>query len=247
MKKKLFGTWSIIDNADITEIFALSDYDFVIIDFEHGPHSVKNLSNHIRAGQIHKKKVFVRPSKLDKKEILRYLECDPNGIFVPDIRNSEEARHVVEACTYPPIGERGASGFTRSTKYGKENFLNHQKSKNKKIFICVLIESLEGLKNLESIIQKNPRIDCIYFGTFDLMSQMGLFKKKKINTLKFDQMLINKIKQIKKTNKKIMFGRVILDKDEFKRFKKFYDLFALRVDCSLIQEGIKQVKEKITN
>ena len=167
-KSPMLGMWSVLRDPDIVEIAGNSGFDFTIIDFEHGPHSISDLSNMVRAGHNSGMLVGVRPSGNFEKEILRCMESNPDGIFIPHIKTAKEAKIAVNSCLYPPFGTRGSSGFTRSSNYGMSQFSTHKDSQNSKIFICILIESLEGLENLTSIIKSCPRIDCIYFGTYDI-------------------------------------------------------------------------------
>ena len=39
--------------------------------------------------------------------IQRVLDGGALGIIVPDVRNAEQAREIVRAAKYPPLGERG--------------------------------------------------------------------------------------------------------------------------------------------
>mgnify|MGYP001176353960 CR=1 FL=1 len=241
-KQSQIGTWSVIDNSDIIEIIGLADYDFVIIDFEHGHHSLTNLANHVRASHLNSMKAYARPREINKKEILQLLEANVDGIFVPDVRTVEDAKLITDSCFYPPMGTRGASGFTKSSKYGKLSFSIHKKIANKKIFVCILIESEEGLKNIKDIVIQNKQIDCVYFGTYDLMNELQLFDKNKKNLNFFEKILIKKIIEIKKIKPSMKFGRVVHDKKEASKFKKYYDLMALKVDCNLILDSFLKAK-----
>ncbi len=70
MIAKKIGTWSIINNSDIINIIGLAKYDFVIVDFEHGTHTLNNLNDHVRAAKSNNLKIFARPKENNKKEIL---------------------------------------------------------------------------------------------------------------------------------------------------------------------------------
>ena len=77
------------------------------------------------------------------------METGAEGICVPHIKTADEAQNIISACLYPPAGIRGASGFTRATSYGLKEFKGHTEQANEDLFICLLIESVEGLSNLQ--------------------------------------------------------------------------------------------------
>ena len=105
---------------------------------------------------------LVRPASNNPREILSCLEIGCDGLMIPHIKNEDEANQVIKSSFYPPIGERGSSGFTRSSDYGNKTFNEHVEYSNQNMFIGVLIESLEGLKNINNIL-KVKEIDCVYF------------------------------------------------------------------------------------
>ena len=68
--------------------------------------------------------------------IYRTLDRGSQGICVPHINSAEEARRVVDAAKFAPIGNRLS---TSRQGYGVDNY--HQKS-NGKSLVAVLIEDI---------------------------------------------------------------------------------------------------------
>ena len=50
----VLGLWSIIPSSTLTEIYAISGFDFVILDMEHGVYDVTSLDAGIKAAEAHK-------------------------------------------------------------------------------------------------------------------------------------------------------------------------------------------------
>ena len=229
--KKLYGYWSVIPNVQLHEIFGIAGYDFAIIDMEHGTYSFQEALESVIAIKNTGMKCLIRPSSHCEKEILRCLEIGVDGICIPHVRNYQEAKSVVDACLYPPIGKRGASGFTKATSYGNEKFSKHIKKSNEDLFISILIESEEGLNNLSEILQID-RIDNIYFGTYDIASSMNI---KEQDSEQVRRIISKKIDQHSSVN----FGQVSVNKSQFTNLDKRINFVVLGVDCGIILNGAK--------
>ena len=64
--------------------------------------SVKNLINCANSKCLK----LVRCSSLNKIEIQRTLETNPDGILIPQISSFRDAEQAIEHSFYPPIGKR---------------------------------------------------------------------------------------------------------------------------------------------
>ena len=170
---KIDTYWSVIPSVEIIEISAIAGYDAVLIDMEHGPYSFSEVLTAVSVAQGRGIKAFVRPASKSSREILSCLETGADGLMIPHVSTKAEMEAIVENVFYSPIGNRGASGFTRSTNYGNSPFTVHKYEANNNIFVGILIESLEGLENLDEIVSVG-HIDCVYFGTYDIAVSMGL-------------------------------------------------------------------------
>ena len=73
------------------------------------------------------------------------------------------------AAKYPPIGGR-SSGPLRASLYGGSDYIAHA---NEEIAVIVMIETAEGLDNLDEILSV-PGVDCAYMGPSDLAYAFGL-------------------------------------------------------------------------
>ena len=123
-KKNLIGTFTLNSCPDVTEIIS-KNLDYVIIDREHGSHSLKsaNILNKIIKQNCLS---LIRVSNLSKIEIQRCLDLNPDGILIPQISSYEEAKFAISCSYYSPKGERGLSPYTSTFDY------NHENSDNKK-------------------------------------------------------------------------------------------------------------------
>ena len=235
-KDTLIGTWSIIPSSTVMEIFALSGFDFIIIDHKHGPHNYESSENYIRAIENSNCTPLIRVSNNDPDKILRALEIGAHGIVVPNINNKLEASKAIESMKYFPEGKRGVSAYTRSTGYSPANKKFTRNFTNNNIISMLLLESAEALKNIDEILTvKN--IDIIYFGTYDLSQSLGILDD--LNNKKLISAIDNVVKKI--INKNITVGVLIQSKKEYLFWKKKgLKFFLYQVDCGLIKDTITQ-------
>ena len=88
------------------------------------------------------------------------------------INSKKEATQAVESVYYPPIGKRGV-GLYRAQNYGV-GFEDYKKRmSNQDAIIIAQIEHIDGVNNIEEIIQING-IDGILIGPYDLSASLGI-------------------------------------------------------------------------
>src|SRR5690606_28125858 len=116
--KKALGAWTMSDPADNAEDLALSGLDFIMMDPEHGQGLLPDAIAQVRAMAAPKGVPMIRVPWNDFVFIKRVLDAGVQGVMVPQVNTAEEAKAVVAACRYPPLGNRGAAGGTRAAAYG---------------------------------------------------------------------------------------------------------------------------------
>ncbi|GIT59675.1 MAG: hypothetical protein Ct9H300mP19_16230 [Dehalococcoidia bacterium] len=73
------------------------------------------------------------------------LDIGADGVQVPQINEISDARKVVPAAKYAPLGERGVSVFTRAGNYYKDDAVDHPARQNDETMTVVHIEGQKGL------------------------------------------------------------------------------------------------------
>src|SRR6185369_12607097 len=123
MKAKLkagqpvFGVQVDTDWPELVEVLGHLGYDWVFLDAEHGPLSEAAVVGLVRAAESAGITPVVRVPRNEPETILRYLETGVAGIVVPQVNSGDEARRIVQAVKYPPVGARGI-GASRASGYG---------------------------------------------------------------------------------------------------------------------------------
>ena len=72
-----------------------------------------------------------------------------------------------------PIGKRGLFSTSRTGKYGITPIIDHVKTSTDEMFISVQIETLDGIKNQDSI-SNTEGVDSVFLGPGDLSSVLGV-------------------------------------------------------------------------
>jgi 4-hydroxy-2-oxoheptanedioate aldolase len=179
LRKKLqsqdcvIGTFLEIPAPPPIELLGLAGFDFVVIDREHGPIDLKDTENLIRSGATTEISVVVRPPACDSLAISQPLDCGAAAVQVPQIDSAEMARTVVRSSKYHPLGMRGLQPCVRSASYRAYDTSDYLASANEESAVIVQVEGVEGLSNLDSILNVEG-VDVAFIGPYDLSQSLGI-------------------------------------------------------------------------
>ena len=165
------GTWLQINNATAAEVLANTGYDWIAIDIEHTDIDIVSLTNLLRGMYGRGVAPIARVTTNDTIEIRRALDVGAQGVLVPFIGTAEQARKAVSAAKYPPWGVRGYS-FSRANDWGL-NFSGDVQTANDETAVIVMIESAEGVENIEDILAVEG-VDAAFIGPYDLSGSYGI-------------------------------------------------------------------------
>lgn len=174
--RTVLGTWLNSGSPVLAELLAQSGFDFVCLDAEHSAFDVPQAQPIFQAitSGAPDCAAFVRLHGLDYAFVKRYLDAGVRGVICPLITTAEEAKRLVEAVKYPPLGRRGV-GFCRANGYGLR-LQEHFDHANDEILTAVQIEHLDAVNNLDAIFSV-PGIHAAFIGPYDLSASMGLTAK----------------------------------------------------------------------
>lgn len=179
LKKKLqagetvVGPFVIIPSVALVDTLGYSGMDFCILDTEHGSLSMETVTDLVIAAQGSGVAPIVRVGENDEWPILRALDIGADGVQVPQVNVVGDARRVVRAAKYSPLGERGVSVFTRAGNYYKDDAAGHPERQNDETMTVVHIEGQAGLDNLDEIMTVDG-IDVLFLGPYDISQSLGV-------------------------------------------------------------------------
>jgi 4-hydroxy-2-oxoheptanedioate aldolase len=167
--QQTIGAWLSVPSGHSTEAMAHAGFDWLCVDMQHGLIDYNDCVEMLRAISTTETMPFVRVPWNDPATIMKVLDAGAYGVVVPLINNREEAERAVWAAKYPPAGGR-SSGPARATLYAGADYQQHA---NDEIALIVMIETAEGIENLDEILAV-PGVDCAYIGPSDLAYAIGL-------------------------------------------------------------------------
>jgi 4-hydroxy-2-oxoheptanedioate aldolase len=241
--KTVLGPFLKLTDPAVVEVMGFAGFDFVIIDQEHGPISIQNTQNMIRAAESVGITPVVRVNKNEETSILRTLDIGAQGIQIPQINNKENAINAVKSVKYSPQGERGVCRYVRAANYSSMDKYKYFEYANQETIIISHIEGVEGINNLEEILSV-PELDVIFIGPYDLSQSLGI--PGKVN----DPLVIEKMKEvIKKCKKRNIAVGTFADDTETAKFwiSLGVQYMSFSVDVGILYDAskntIKQLKD----
>lgn len=142
-------------------------FDAVWIETEHGPIDFADIPDLTRAAGVWDMTPLVRVNLHEPGVVYRTLDVGAQGVIVPHVNTEAEARAIVDAAKYHPIGARGM--YSSRQGYGVEDYIHKA---NDQTMIIILIEDIVAVNNLDDIL-KVDNIDVFFVAPGDLSQSMG--------------------------------------------------------------------------
>jgi 4-hydroxy-2-oxoheptanedioate aldolase len=163
------GLWAVIPSSLTAEMAAAAGYDYVCVDLQHGlsdePTMVSMFQATVAAGSTPLARVAWNEPWL----IMRALDLGAAGVIVPMVGGGAEAARAVQACRYPPEGNRSYGPVRAELTVGSAE----PEELAGAVLCFAMVETREGLDRLEEIAA-TPGLDGIYIGPADLSLALGL-------------------------------------------------------------------------
>jgi 4-hydroxy-2-oxoheptanedioate aldolase len=144
------------------------DWDWIWIDGQHGQHSYDSMLASVRACQLVGRASFPRVPSHEAGAIGLVLDMGATGVIVPVVSTVEEAKAVVRAAKFPPLGQRSYGGRRPIDLWGR----GYSDTANEDTILIVQIESPEAVENAERIAAI-PGIDGLFLGPDDVLLRRG--------------------------------------------------------------------------
>ena len=162
-------TVRLVRNVEIARIAKSAGFDTIYIDLEHSSFSLESCSQVCIAAMEAGIAPFVRVPANTPDYIARVLEGGALGVIAPHVHSAADARAVVQAAKFHPLGERSnASGLPHL------HFCNFPAAEayaalNDATMVIVQFESAAALERTEEIVAVEG-IDMVLVGLNDLLA-----------------------------------------------------------------------------
>ena len=160
-------------NPVFASILAKAGAESITIDNEHYPFTEDDIKNICRAVHAENSVCLVRLGTKSLDAIYRVMDMGVDGVIIPNVETAEEARMVVDAVKYPPVGRRGCCPITLGADYGiGKSVLEYYPYANDNTIVGLMIESKKGYANLDEILGVSG-IDFFAIGPSDFSGSFG--------------------------------------------------------------------------
>ncbi len=104
------GTFLNLGSALVAEVCALSGFDWLLVDLEHGAGGEEALVGQLLAGAAHGVPVLARVEAAERIRIGHVLDLGALGVMLPRLDTPEQVRGALGHLRYPPRGAPGGGG-----------------------------------------------------------------------------------------------------------------------------------------
>ena len=168
--KAVINGWLLLPSPYTAEAMAQSGWDSITIDVQHGMLDYSSAMAAIQAMQGYPVTPLARVPVNEPGIIGKLLDAGALGLICPMVNTAADARALVAASRYPPLGSR-SFGPIRARAYSGAT--PYHEIANDHILILPQIETMEAVGNVEAILDV-PGISGIYVGPGDLAFSRGL-------------------------------------------------------------------------
>jgi 2-keto-3-deoxy-L-rhamnonate aldolase RhmA len=164
-------TVRLVASIEIAALAKAAGFDTLYIDVEHSSLSLATTSQICIAALGIGIAPFVRVPSIG--HVGRVLDGGALGVIAPHIRSAAEARAVVRAAKFPPLGERSAAGGLPHLQYRSFPQAEANRALNDATTVMVQCESAEFLDHADEIMAVEG-VDMAMIGTNDLLADWDL-------------------------------------------------------------------------
>lgn len=177
--KSVLSTWSTLADPATAALLMRENFDSVVIDMQHGAMDYHAAATAISLIAAAGKPSIVRVPLGDFALVSRLADAGAAAVIAPMINTAEDARQLVAATKYPPLGERswgpnaveGLTGLTGESYFRAANAFT----------LCfAMFETQAAFDNMTEILAV-PGLDGVFVGPADL--SIGLSAGRELNPL----------------------------------------------------------------
>ena len=166
-----FGAWITCTDPAIAAVICNIGYEWVLIDAEHHPYNPETLREILAVINARGVVPIVRVADNDAALIKQTLDFGAEGVMVPLLRATEDARRAAAACRYPPQGIRGFNPRDASNFF--KDFDHYISTINDRVIAMLQVEHIDAVNNIDGFLE-TPGLDCILIGPADLSYSLGV-------------------------------------------------------------------------
>ncbi|HET8547221.1 MAG TPA: aldolase/citrate lyase family protein, partial [Bryobacteraceae bacterium] len=157
----------------VARLLESADLDFVVYDMEHSGFEIERVFDLIAWSKACTFAPMVRVPQGEYHFLARCMDAGALGVMVGNVETPEQARAIVSAVKYGPLGKRGVGLGTAHTDYVMPDPATYFREINESSVVICQIESELGVRNAAAIAGTEG-VDVLWVGHFDLSQSMGI-------------------------------------------------------------------------
>jgi len=169
----VFGPLVQTFSPPVVEVLGLAGFDFVLLDREHGPLTIRDVEELLRACSSTAVAPLVRMRHHGTADFTAVLDTGIAGVHVPRVESREDVESVVRSTRFHPMGNRGLNPFVRAANYSHQSVAEFTEQSNAEVVIVIAVEGQSALTQLDAIL-KVPGIDVVFLGPYDISHSLGI-------------------------------------------------------------------------
>jgi 4-hydroxy-2-oxoheptanedioate aldolase len=160
--------WCAIPSAVTAEIMGRQGFDLMTVDLQHGLIDYQMALTMLQVLQGLPAPVLARVPWNAPGILMKCLDAGFSGVICPMINTEDDARRLVQATRFAPLGGRSFGPTRANLVYGA----GYARAANGTVQVIAMIETREALRNLDAILAVEG-IDGVYVGPSDLGLSLG--------------------------------------------------------------------------
>ena len=112
------NAWLAIPDTFAATLIARAGFDSVTLDLQHGLFDEAAVARTLLAVSAPLLTRYVRVPSKDEAVIGKVLDAGADGVIVPMVNSAEDARAVLDAARYPPLGRRSFGPIQAALRAG---------------------------------------------------------------------------------------------------------------------------------
>lgn len=160
------------DTTGIARLAAAAGAEFVVFDQEHTGWSVERMRMLMATARACDLVPVVRVPDTQYHLVSAPLDVGAMGIMVPMVESADQARAIVQAAKYPPLGRRGV-GILYRDEWVDGEVAGALESANRETIVLAQIETAAGLERVDEIAAVEG-VDVLWLGHFDLTASLEI-------------------------------------------------------------------------
>jgi 4-hydroxy-2-oxoheptanedioate aldolase len=163
----IVSAWVTLPDALVAELVARSGFGAVTLDVQHGLHDAGSVMRSIGGIALAGKPAIVRLAVDDFALASRCLDFGAEAVIAPMINSSDDARRLVAAAKYPPLGERSWGPARAMTLFGISDPAIQLATANRSTLAIAMIETKTAMDALDEILAVEG-LEGVFVGPSDL-------------------------------------------------------------------------------